>query len=310
MLIQSARAWLHTTVRLPDPWTRTIGLARTLIALEAALTYILTPSTILFSPAKGALALRCDATISMAAWPCWLPESAVQPTQWAAGVACLVIAAGVLPFLTAIPLVLMLLALSSVSAAPDGGDQLAAILGLLLLPVSLADWRVHWWSSRRLAVGVRARSLVANAGLVLVKVQVSVVYFVACVGKFGSAEWAEGTALFYWVRNKVFGAPVVLRAAVDWVTSIPLFVASLTWGALVLEFLLAISLLLPLWFRMRALLPVALLFHLGIWLILGISSFAVVMWAALLLLVIPLGAEIGFRGAAARHDAVLEGEER
>lgn len=310
MLTRSVQSWLLATVRLPDPWTRTVGLARSLIALEAALTYLLTPSTILFLPAKGALGIRCHATISMAAWPCWLPESAVQFTQWVVGAACLLIAAGFLPFLTAIPLALMLLALSLVSAAPDGGDQLAAIIGLLLLPVSLLDWRVHWWSSRRLVAGTRVRSLLANTGLVLIKVQVSVVYFVACVGKFGSVEWADGTALFYWVRNNVFGAPAFLRAAAEWVTSIPLFVASLTWGTLVLEFLLAICLWLPSGFRTKVLLPTAFLFHLGIWLVLGISSFAVVMWAALLMLVIPLGKEIGFREAAARQQAVLKGSVR
>ncbi|AZZ57123.1 HTTM domain-containing protein [Rathayibacter iranicus] len=175
------------------------------------------------------------------------------------------------------------------SAAPDGGDQLAGILGLLMLPVSLTDWRRHSWTAVQSDRGLGSRVYLADVGVALAKLQVAVVYLVACLGKLESSEWVNGTALFYWVRNNVFGAPWIFRTTAEWVTSQPPLVAALSWGTLVLEFSLAISVFLPVSFRLRVLLPTALVFHLGIWLVLGVSSFAFVMFAALLILVVPIG---------------------
>ncbi|WP_181431275.1 HTTM domain-containing protein [Curtobacterium sp. MCBD17_021] len=183
----------------------------------------------------------------------------------------------------------LLIALPLTSAAPDGGDQLAGILGLLLLPVSLTDWRRTSWTASQPDRARGARLFVAYFVLALAKLQIAVVYLVACLGKFSSPEWANGTALFYWVRNNVFGAPPLLRPVAEWVTMRPVLVAASSWGTLVLEFSLAIAVFLPTPFRLRFLLPVALLFHLAIWLVLGVSSFAFVMGAALLILVVPVG---------------------
>lgn len=293
MLTTLRSFWLSPRQRIPEPWTNVLGLGRSLIALSAALTYLLTPSVFLFNPVDDALRAHCDASIGWLAWPCWFSEDSVAVAQLFAGALCLIVASGWWPALTAVPLALLLIALPLVSSAPDGGDQLAGILGLLLLPVSLTDWRRNSWVDPRGDRLLRSRAFVANLGLALVKAQVSVVYLVACLGKLGSPEWADGSALFYWVRNNVFGAPQYLRPIVVWVTEQPLLVTALTWGTLLLEFTLAIAIFLPSPFRTRALLPVAILFHIGIWLVLGVSSFAFVMCGALLFLVIPAGWSVG-----------------
>lgn len=307
MLTGRVKAWLLRGVVLPEPCTWAVGASRSLLALAAALTYLLTPTDTLFDPAVGSLAARCEETVRLAAWPCWIPPSAVQGTQSFVGVLCLVTATGIVPYVTAVPLAGALLAIPLVSAAPDGGDQLAGILGMLFVPVSVLDRRSHWWSGRPAGRAEGARLLLADTALVMAKVQIAIVYFVACVGKLGSAEWANGTALFYWVRNNVFGAPSYLVPVVEPVTAAPLLVAFLTWGTLALEFFLAISMALPVRFRIKVLLPVAILFHLGILFVLGISSFAVVMVAALLLLLVPLGHELNPRHLRVRRPRREEG---
>jgi antimicrobial peptide system SdpB family protein len=289
MLNRLRTYWLPATLRLPVPWNGLLGVARGFLVLGAGLTYLLTPSDTLFTPVDGALGARCAASVAWMAWPCWLPESTIAGAQTVAGVLCLLIATGWFPALTAVPTAILLLALPLTSAAPDGGDQLAGILGLLLLPVSLTDWRRHSWTDEQSDRGLQHRVFIADVGVAFVKVQISVVYLVACLGKLGSPEWANGTALYYWVRNNVFGAPWIFRSTAEWVTSQPPLVAALSWGTLILEFTLAIAVFLPVRFRLRILLPIALLFHLGIWLVLGVSSFAFVMFAALLLLVVPVG---------------------
>ncbi|WP_181420645.1 HTTM domain-containing protein [Curtobacterium sp. MCPF17_046] len=289
MLNRPGRYWLRRTLRLPMPWTATLGAARSLLFLSAGLTYLLSPTTVLFTPVDGALPGRCAASVHWMAWPCWLPEGVVAGGQATAGVLCLIAASGWFPALTAVPMAVLLIALPLTSAAPDGGDQLAGILGLLLLPVSLTDWRRTSWTAVQPERALGARVLVAYSALALAKLQIAIVYLVACLGKLSSAEWVNGTALFYWVRNNVFGAPPLLRPVAEWVTMRPVLVAASSWGTLVLEFSLAIAVLLPTPFRLRILLPIALLFHLAIWLVLGVSSFAFVMGAALLILVVPVG---------------------
>lgn len=289
MLTRIRDYWLSEALRLPTPWNTSLGAARSLLALGAGLTYLLTPSAVLFTPVDGALTARCAASVGWMAWPCWLPESAMGGAQTAAGLFCLFVASGWFPALAAVPTAVLLLALPLTSAAPDGGDQLAGILELLLLPVSLTDWRRHSWTAMQSDRCLGRRVYLADFGIALAKLQVAVVYLVACLGKLESPEWVNGTALFYWVRNNVFGAPRILRTIAEWVTSQPPLVAALSWGTLVLEFSLAISVFLPVSFRLQVLLPIAILFHLGIWLVLGVSSFAFVMFAALLILVVPVG---------------------
>lgn len=281
--------WFDRAVQLRRPWTAVLGAARSLLALSAGLTYLLTPSTVLFVPVDGALRARCAASVGWLAWPCWTPQEALGMAQCVAAALCFAVASGWYPAFTAIPLAFLLIALPITSSVPDGGDQLAGILGLILLPISLTDWRRNSWTAPQREQLLAVRVFVADASLALAKLQIAVVYLIACLGKLGSPEWVDGSALFYWVRNNVFGAPLIFRPIAEWATAQPLLVAAFSWGTLVLEFCLAIAVFLPISIRLRFLLPVALLFHLGIWLVLGVSSFAFVMFGALLLLVVPTG---------------------
>lgn len=275
--------------RVPMPWTSTVGLARSLLALQCAVTLIVTPTDILFTPFRSGGVGQCAAIHAPLSWPCWFGPDSIAVAQYTAGALCLLIATGLAPALTAIPLATILVGFATAGAATDGGDQLAGILGLLLMPTSLTDTRWNPWSSVPSRRWIRPRAVVGNSGLWLVKLQISVVYLVACLGKLPSNEWVDGTALYYWTRNDSFGAPGYLRWLVDPVTASPWGSALLTWGVLVLEFALAVSLLVPVRVRLRALMPLAIVFHLAIWFVLGIASFAVVMIAALLLLLVPIG---------------------
>ncbi|HET9035930.1 MAG TPA: HTTM domain-containing protein, partial [Myxococcaceae bacterium] len=125
----------------------------------------------------------------------------------------------------------------------------------------------------------------AQTGLVLVRVQMAVVYLFAAVLKFPSEEWANGTALYYWWQNAVFGSPGFLRPLMAWLGR-SLLVVPLTWGVLLLELSLAAALVAPLRFR-RRLLPLALLFHAGIAVIHGMPSFALAMIGGLVLYLRP-----------------------
>lgn len=118
--------------------------------------------------------------------------------------------------------------------------------------------------------------------------------------------------MFYWLRNPMFGPPAPISYLTDWLSVEPLPLAAMTWGTLVLEFLLGISITLPRRWK-QPLLVAGLLLHLGIAVLMGLRSFAFAMWAGLLLTFRPESTFVAVRfpsvlraraGAAAATDVV------
>ncbi len=68
--------------------------------------------------------------------------------------------------------------------------------------------------------------------------------------------------------------------------------ALLTFAVMATEFTIAISPVLPRWFRTRVLYPCGAALHFGIILFMGVSSFSMVMFAALTLLVLPVDTDL------------------
>jgi antimicrobial peptide system SdpB family protein len=174
----------------------------------------------------------------------------------------------------------------------DGGDQVTATLTFLLLPLALLDPRRWHWENAS-AISASAPFLVritANAAAFLVQLQVSVIYVDSCIAKITVPEWSNGTELYYVMMNNYIGA----SSAVSWIVSgfvrTPGVVVA-TWTALVLEFLLGINLLLAPRAR-RTLFWFGIAFHAAIALFIGIPTFALAMFGALLLGVVPIGTSI------------------
>jgi antimicrobial peptide system SdpB family protein len=205
-------------------------------------------------------------------------------------VVLLAVASGWRPRLTAIPHWYVAWSLLSNASILDGGDQITAVLALLLIPVALTDpRRWHWQPAPEREPG--AGRLVAYAALVLIQLQVAVLYFHASIAKLGVREWADGTAMYYWLRNPTFGVAGWQRPIVDLLTGSPVGVAVLTWSSVTLEFSLATALLLRPAYR-RRLLVAGLAFHGLIALAMGLVSFSTAMSGALLLYLLPIGHQI------------------
>jgi antimicrobial peptide system SdpB family protein len=187
------------------------------------------------------------------------------------------------PRLTAIPHWWISYSFAASAATIDGGDLVAATLSLLLLPVALTDRRVWHW--RGIGDGGVPASVAAQTGLLLVRVQVSVIYLFAAVLKLQSETWANGTALYYWWTHPKFGAWGPFRWITDLLGATRL-VVPVTWSVLLLELGLAASLVAPARLRTR-LLPFAVLFHVGIALLHGLPTFALTMIAALVVYLRP-----------------------
>jgi antimicrobial peptide system SdpB family protein len=173
------------------------------------------------------------------------------------------------------------------STVLEGGDQLGEIISLLLIPVTLFDHRKFHWQND--VPFVHKRSLISDSLLLLViscfimiSLQVSYLYFNASTGKFSSEEWANGTAVYYWIDNSIFGAsdgfwkPIFLS-----ILKYPVGVMMFTWGAIVIEIILFTGIMITNQKVKRALLFMGIILHLMFGLAFGLWSFYLTMIGAL-----------------------------
>ena len=179
------------------------------------------------------------------------------------------------------------LSYSTAAFMPEGGDQLAANLALLLVPVTLADpRRSHWKYVPVLGLSGRIAALVAASALFVIRLQVAGVYLHAAIGKMDAREWANGTAVYYWWTKPVFGAPDWLAGITNFMIESPLGVSVLTWGTIGLELLLFAALVMSPEKR-KLLLVVGVAFHFVIVLVHGLAAFFLSMTGALILYLWP-----------------------
>lgn len=197
----------------------------------------------------------------------------------------LLVILGYFPAITAIPFAYSAWSLQASIAIPEGGDQLASNLALILLPISLLDWRLNQWSPPetnllRRTSWKRFFSSMRGVAVMVLSGQISIVYFFAAVEKFAVEEWKDGTALYYWSTDPNFGATGIRGQLLELLSTNSLFVVLLTWGTLALEMLLAFA-----WMSTReikiALLAAGITFHIGIGIFMGLISFSLIMCGAL-----------------------------
>lgn len=291
------RQWFARPLLLAYPWGSWLGLARTLIALGTAGTLAFSATDTIFAPVLGRdLAPYCSGIDAISVF-CLVPREQLALVQWICVGVLLLVASGWRPRWTALPHWWIAFSVFNSISISDGGDQTAAVLTLLLVPVCLADpRRWHWQGSNDAAKAPAGkvapwRVSIAIVPLVVIKIQVAVIYFQASIAKLGQTEWVEGTSMYYWLIDPAFGPPDWLRPLVMAAVDTPLVLLALTWLPLVIEFALALSLLLPQPVRW-ALLPFGAGLHLSIALMMGLWSFSLVMVAACVLLLVPIGEDL------------------
>lgn len=176
----------------------------------------------------------------------------------------------------------------------DGGDQIASILSLFLIPFCLLDNRKWIWEKHR-TVLKSYWNIFLNILYFVIRLQVCIIYFQAGIAKMGVTEWVNGTAIYYWSANSSYGAPDWLRPFVISVLSNAYLVVLITWGTMIFEVILGMSIMMKRnnW-NWKILLVIGILFHFGIIIIHGLISFFFSMTACLILYLYPLDQNIRF----------------
>ena len=174
----------------------------------------------------------------------------------------------------------------------EGGDQINAILTLLLIPLCILDPRPNAWRNERRNERLPAwLYLNGKYAAWFIAIQMAVLYLNAGVAKAFATEWYNGTAVYYWFNDHMFGAPQWLRAGIGFLFVHPVTVSLINWGVIALEVGLFTALFLarPYKYRFFAL---AFAFHFSIVLVHGLMSFWLAMTGGLILFLFRLDTDI------------------
>jgi antimicrobial peptide system SdpB family protein len=261
-----------------------VGLARSLIALGTLCSLVATPVEHLFYASEARPEGRvCAGVADTIGAFCVVPYEYLNLARWGAALVLVLVVIGLAPRLTAVPHWWISFSFYSSSNVMEGGDQVAAVLTLLLLPVCLTDPRRWHWQQAPEPSGTSTGVRVLNAlTLTLVWVQVCFIYFHASIGKLAVPAWRDGTSFWYWALYSPFGIPDHLKWLLEPLLAIGPVLVAMTWGTLLVEFLIACCLFAG--HRLRyAALGAGVALHGLIALVIGLPGFSLIMFGALVL---------------------------
>ncbi|MER8182730.1 sporulation-delaying protein SdpB family protein [Kitasatospora sp. NPDC094015] len=294
VLLDEQAALLQRHLRRFDVRSRWFGLGRSLICFAELTVVLLTPAKALLIPVltitDGA---RCDGVRAGSAF-CLVGEDHGEWARWLLVAVLLVAASGYRPRWTAVPQLWAVYSIAVSISVPDGGESVSLIMSMLMVPISLADGRTWHWTRDAGAgpdgpaadpVGPTARA-VAFAAFCAIRIQLAYIYLDTAISKFGVADWANGTAEYYFLRDKMFGVGTPWDGLLLAVSKNSLIVVAMTWGALVVELVIAGCILgSHRWRKVGLVLDV--LLHGTIILTMGLWSFGLVMIGCAVLISMP-----------------------
>ena len=292
------------------PWTNVYGLGRSLLAFGTALTLTFNTSNILFRPAAGVPECPYCRDISHFSIFCVF-SGHLEVVRFVSVIVLLIVASGWRPRYTAFFHWWVSFSFQTAAITLNGGDQVTAVLTLLILPIACTDRRKwHWqsipWGRHPNTIEV-LRRLTALITLSVIRFQVAIIYFHALIGKLNVDDWVNGTVLYYWFTEPTIGLPASLSGLTPLLTT--RLVVVLTWATLLLEAALFMALIMPKSAR-KYWLVAGIVFHSLIAISMGLVSFAIAMFAALVLYLQPFDEEFGFWFLAklAKRDRSRENE--
>ena len=277
------------------PWTNVYGVARSMIAMGTFLTLFFNSSDSLFIDGGNALKY-IDRGFIYKVNLFYILDGYLDLARWISIFILGLVISGWQPRITGLFHWWVTFSFFLSCTVVDGGDQVASILTLLLVPICLTDNRSWHWGKIRQKSSFH-RNLIAIISFFFIYVQVFVIYFHSAIAKLNVEQWVDGTALYYWLSHSTHGLSPLLESFI-----LPLFynnpyiVVIFTWGTIMFELILAAAIILDSSnsFKLNILLKLGLIFHFSIAVTLGLVSFFFSMAGALILYLRPVNSSFSF----------------
>lgn len=186
---------------------------------------------------------------------------------------------GFLPFITGLLHWYICYSIQQNFLPVDGGDQISLVITFLLIPITLLDFRFNYFLSKRKELNQYIVNI-TGCFMILIKIQVFLIYMNAAIERLKNKEWADGTALYYFFGDSVFGMPKWEYQLTSFIWESNLIIL-ITWLVTALEFFIAFNLI-PNKVTNKIALILGIAFHILIGLAIGIWTFSIVMIACLI----------------------------
>lgn len=262
-----------------SPFTEIIAIVRTIIASSTLLTLLFNPINTLFKKVTGIdNPPICDAATKYTAF-CFTDGSYTILIV----VKSLIIFALLLIILGYIPQVIGILhfyisySIQNTMITIDGGEQVTLVITFWLMLISLFDNRInHWHSSTE---KWKYNKAIGWALIITLKLQIAYLYLNSAITKMKNREWLDGSAVYYYLNDNIYGIPKFLYNLFSFILETPL-VGFVTWGTLIIQLLIFASLFAGQKFR-KIMFFVAITMHELFVLFIGLISFSLIMSAVL-----------------------------
>lgn len=272
MITTRVRALVERT----EPRGLPLALGRSALAAATLLTIVFTGDDALFAQTHlSPDGMRCT---GLSRWSVWC-LAGPGPGRIISIAVLLVVLSGYRPRWTCVPHWYVAFSFAAAIAPFNGGDNIAQIVAMLLIPVCLGDHRRWQWTTPEQPLAPVWRGT-ARAGVLAVRLQLAVIYGSAAVAKLSDPMWRQGSAMAVIVGHPRYGFPAPLRPLFDVVFGAYWATAAITWSVIAAQVVIAVLVLCP---RRPRLVAFALgaAMHVAIAALLGLTSFGLVMVAAL-----------------------------
>jgi antimicrobial peptide system SdpB family protein len=275
------RFW-HSLLRTAagfDPRGTALAAGRLLLATATLTIVMYTPDATLFTDATSrSTGIQCSGVRSASLWCLSGELTGAHLLARVVTVAVLIlVVTGYRPRWTCLPHWYVTFSLTSSMAAINGGDSAAVIATMLAVPLCLGDQRRWQWArpTRPLSAGWRGRSYATQ---LVVRLQVCIIYVVAAGSKLLDPAWRDGAALYFALQDPTYGLPASALGAVTPLLTSRWLIGLVTWTVIATQVVIAVAMLGR---RQERLLAVVLVtgLHLGIIVLMGLTSFGLVMIA-------------------------------
>lgn len=270
---------LMWTVAHTEPRGRAFAIGRSVIAAVPLINLLFNQDSTLFS--AGAETTSCVSTRALSLWCLMGPTNTGLLLSRIIAIAILVVVvSGYRPKWTCLPHWYVAFSLTTSASISDGGDRVAHIAAMLLIPACLGDNRRWQWQlpAEPLLPAWRGS---AFASLLVLRLQIFVIYATAFVTKLSDPIWRQGSAMYVVAHDPAYGFPASVRALLEpALTSFPA-VAAGTWSVIGVQAALAFLILTGARLR-HVTLMLGIGLHLAIALLINLPIFGIAMIGLLL----------------------------
>jgi antimicrobial peptide system SdpB family protein len=278
------RATIARALRF-DYRSQWFAVGRTVLALATASELLFTRPAALFTTVGAATGPSCTTSPAVSLFCVGNPHEFVAARWWLAIAGLLLVASGYRPRFSTIVHLWIVFSVTTSATLPDGGDSIALIVVVLITPMCLADPRRWQWTPPGARMSRNGRT-VAYLSFWALRVQVAYLYADSAIAKMGVEDWQNGSAAYYFVRDRMFGSAGPLAPVWMWLSDQALTTLAITWGTIALELAIALFTLLGRRWRLAAF-WICLALHTLIFVSMGLFSFSLVMVAVGALIATP-----------------------